>query len=112
MEAVLSMFEHEHFPGYKGKHFDLPARHVVPRPVQRPHPPLWVAASNFETYEHAGRQGLGVIGVTRNTPEETKPAIAAYRAAIKGADGSHFVGRFKNENVGAYAIACCDTDDG
>src|SRR5882762_4412360 len=47
MEAVLSMFEHEHFPGYKGKHFDLPARHVVPRPIQQPHPPLWVAASNF-----------------------------------------------------------------
>ena len=61
------------FPGYKGKHFDLPARHVVPRPIQRPHPPLWVAASNLETYEHAGKQGFGFIGVTRNTPAETKP---------------------------------------
>jgi alkanesulfonate monooxygenase SsuD/methylene tetrahydromethanopterin reductase-like flavin-dependent oxidoreductase (luciferase family) len=111
LEAVLKMFEHEHFAGYKGKHFDLPPRHVVPRPVQRPHPPLWVAASNLETFEYAGRQGLGVIGVSRNTPAETKPAIAAYRNAIRRADGSEFVGKFANEHAGVYVIACCHEDD-
>ncbi|MBI3706190.1 MAG: LLM class flavin-dependent oxidoreductase [Proteobacteria bacterium] len=111
LEAVVMMFEHELFPGYKGTHFDLPSRHVVPRPIQRPHPPLWVAASNFETYEHAGRQGMGVIGVTRNTPAETKPSIAAYRAAIRSADPSRFVGKFANESTAVFAIACCDADD-
>ena len=111
MEAVIKMFEHELFPGYKGKHFDLPARHVVPRPIQRPHPPLWVAASNLETYEHAGRQGVGIIGVTRNTPDETKPAIAAYRSAIRSGDRSKFVGKAANEHVGVYAVACCHDDD-
>ncbi|HYC14927.1 MAG TPA: LLM class flavin-dependent oxidoreductase [Stellaceae bacterium] len=111
MEAIISMFEHELFPGYKGKHFDLPARHVIPRPVQRPHPPLWVAASNFETYEHAGTQGVGVIGVTRNTPAETKPAIASYRNAIKNGDKSRFMGRIRNEQVGVFGIGHCDKDD-
>jgi alkanesulfonate monooxygenase SsuD/methylene tetrahydromethanopterin reductase-like flavin-dependent oxidoreductase (luciferase family) len=111
MEAVLRMFEHERFPGYKGKHFDLPARDVVPRPIQQPHPPLWVAASNFETYEYAGLQGVGVIGVTRNTPAETKPAIDAYRRSIRGGDRSKLLGKFANEHVGAYAIACLDDDD-
>src|SRR5581483_5163525 len=86
MQAILTMLEHEYFPGFKSQHFDLPARHVVPRPIQRPHPPLWVAASNVETYEHAGTQGVGVIGVTRNTPAETKPALDAYRAAIRNGD--------------------------
>ena len=111
MEAVLSMFEHEHFPGYKGQHFDLPARHVVPRPIQRPHPPLWVAASNFETDEHAGLQGSGVIGVTRNTPAETTPAVEAYRKAIRSGDRSKFVGKFANEHVGVFALACLHDDD-
>jgi len=111
MEAIILMLEHEYFPGYQGKHFDLPARHVIPRVVQRPHPPLWVAASNFETYEHAGRQGVGVIGVTRNTPAETKPAVAAYRAAIKSADPSGFMGRTRNEQVGVFGIGYCDKDD-
>lgn len=111
MEAVLSMFEHELFPGYKGQHFDLPPRHVVPRPTQRPHPPIWVAASNFETWAHAGRQGFGCIGVTRNTPEETKPFIAAYRAAIRSTDRASLVARVPNDQTGAFAIGCCHEDD-
>jgi alkanesulfonate monooxygenase SsuD/methylene tetrahydromethanopterin reductase-like flavin-dependent oxidoreductase (luciferase family) len=111
MEAVLSMFENELFPGYKGRYFDLPARHVVPRPVQRPHPPIWVAASNFETWEHAGRQGFGCIGVTRNTPEETKPFIDAYRAALRAGDRSSFVARVANNQTAAFAVGCLDHDD-
>ncbi|MSO65984.1 MAG: LLM class flavin-dependent oxidoreductase [Alphaproteobacteria bacterium] len=111
LEAVLRMYEHEKFPGYKGKHFDLPARYVVPRPIQRPHPPVWVAASNFETYEHAGHQGFGVIGVTRNTPAETKPFIQAYRAAIRGSDKSGYVVKQANDHNGVFAIGCVHDDD-
>ena len=67
LEAVVHMLEQEHFPGYKSAHFDLPPRQVVPRPIQRPHPPLWYAASNLETFERAGAAGVGVLGVTRYT---------------------------------------------
>ena len=74
-EAVMQMFREERFSGYKGQHFDLPARDVLPRPLQRPHPPLWAAASNLASYERAARQGLGVIGVTRNSIAETRDAI-------------------------------------
>lgn len=111
LEAVVSMLTHEKFPGYKGKHFDLPSRHVVPHPIQRPHPPIWVAASNLETYEHAGRQGLGVIGVTRNTPDETAPWIAAYKSAITNGDKSAFVAKAPNPKNGVFGMACCDKDD-
>jgi len=38
LEAVISMLEHEKFPGYKGRHFDLPANHVIHRQIQKPHP--------------------------------------------------------------------------
>jgi alkanesulfonate monooxygenase SsuD/methylene tetrahydromethanopterin reductase-like flavin-dependent oxidoreductase (luciferase family) len=110
-EAVMRMFEHEHFPGYKGKHFDLMPRYVTPRLVQRPHPPLWAAASNLDSYERIGAQGLGVIGVTRNSVSETKDAIRRYRAAIRAADRSKFVGKFGNEQVGGFALACCHEDD-
>ena len=110
-EAVMRMFEHEHFPGYKGKHFDLMPRYVTPRLVQRPHPPLWAAASNLDSYGRIGAQGLGVIGVTRNSVSETKDAIRRYRAAIRSADRSQFVGKFGNEQVGGFALACCHEDD-
>jgi alkanesulfonate monooxygenase SsuD/methylene tetrahydromethanopterin reductase-like flavin-dependent oxidoreductase (luciferase family) len=110
-EAVMQMFEEEHFSGYKGRYFDLPSRHIVPRVVQRPHPPLWAAASNLGSYERAGRQGLGVIGVTRNSVGETRQAIRDYRSAIRNADPAGFVGKFPNEHVGAFALACCHQDD-
>ncbi len=45
----MQMFAEDPFGGFKGKHFDLPARHVLPRPMQRPHPPLWAAASNLSS---------------------------------------------------------------
>jgi alkanesulfonate monooxygenase SsuD/methylene tetrahydromethanopterin reductase-like flavin-dependent oxidoreductase (luciferase family) len=111
MAAIMQMFEHEAFPGFKGRYFDLPARHVVPRPVQRPHPPLWVAASNLETYATAARLGLGVIGVTRNPLAETRSAIRAYRESIRASDPAGFIGREANEHAAAFALACCHEDD-
>jgi alkanesulfonate monooxygenase SsuD/methylene tetrahydromethanopterin reductase-like flavin-dependent oxidoreductase (luciferase family) len=109
--AVMQMFDEESFSGFRGKYFDLPARHVLPRTVQRPHPPLWAAASNLSSYERAGRQGLGVIGVTRNSIAETRDAIRAYRAAIRSADPAGFIGKYPNEQVGGFALACCHEDD-
>jgi alkanesulfonate monooxygenase SsuD/methylene tetrahydromethanopterin reductase-like flavin-dependent oxidoreductase (luciferase family) len=111
MAATMQMFEHEAFPGFKGKYFDLPARHVLPRPIQKPHPPLWVAASNLGTYEHAARQGVGVIGVTRNSIDETRSAIRTYREIIRSGDRSQWVGKTANENVAAFGLTCCHEDD-
>src|SRR5262245_42437949 len=33
------------YPGYAGAYFSMPARNVVPKPLQKPHPPLWMACS-------------------------------------------------------------------
>lgn len=111
LDAVLRMFEDEFFPGYKGKHFDLAARHVVPRPVQRPHPPLWVAASSLDTWGHAGRLGMGAIGIAHTTPAETKPAIDAYRAAIRNPDRTGRLSSVDNEHAAAFAVGACLDDD-
>ena len=110
-QAVMQMFREERFSGYAGSHFTLPARDVLPRPVQTPHPPLWAAASNLGSYERAGRQGLGVIGVTRNSVSETRAAIRSYREAVRGADPKGFVGAYANEQVAGFALAYCHDDD-
>ena len=39
-----------------------PARNVVPKPLQKPHPPLWVACSNIQTIGKAGEWGMGALG--------------------------------------------------
>jgi alkanesulfonate monooxygenase SsuD/methylene tetrahydromethanopterin reductase-like flavin-dependent oxidoreductase (luciferase family) len=110
-EAVMRMFAEDPFTGYKGAYFDLPARHVLPRVVQRPHPPLWAAASNLGSYERIARQGLGVIGVTRNSIAESREAIRTYREVIRSADPNGFVGAYANEQVAAFALTMCHEDD-
>ncbi len=41
---------------------------VRPQPVQRPHPPLLLAANSDETFPYAASLGLGVIGTTLSQP--------------------------------------------
>jgi alkanesulfonate monooxygenase SsuD/methylene tetrahydromethanopterin reductase-like flavin-dependent oxidoreductase (luciferase family) len=47
---------------WHGRFFDFPARNVIPKPFQKPHPPLWVACSNITTIASAGRWGMGALG--------------------------------------------------
>lgn len=45
-----------------GVFYDFPARNVVPKRVQKPHPPLWVACTNVKTIAQAAEWGLGALG--------------------------------------------------
>src|SRR5260370_7698754 len=47
---------------HHGKYFDIPLRNVVPKPMQKPHPPLWMACSQLPTIERAGQNGFGALG--------------------------------------------------
>ncbi|MGC2084559.1 MAG: LLM class flavin-dependent oxidoreductase, partial [Bradyrhizobium sp.] len=61
VQAIFPMFTKvgtEHH----GKYFDIPLRNVVPKPVQKPHPPLWMACSQLPTIERAGQSGFGALG--------------------------------------------------
>ncbi|MDZ4055378.1 MAG: LLM class flavin-dependent oxidoreductase, partial [Polynucleobacter sp.] len=49
------------YPGHDGEHFVMPARNVVPKPRQTPHPPLWVACTNRDTVKLAARLGIGAL---------------------------------------------------
>ena len=61
VRCLMPMFWKEGWE-YHGSHFDFPLRNVVPKPRQRPHPPLWVACSQMETIRMAGMRGMGALG--------------------------------------------------
>ena len=42
---ITRMFVEQPFQGYDGRFISMPPRSVVPKPKQKPHPPLWVACS-------------------------------------------------------------------
>src|SRR5580692_9559373 len=58
LEQCLNMMVMNPYPGFTGQFFDMPCRNVVPKPVQKPHPPVWVACSNRETIKLAARLGI------------------------------------------------------
>jgi alkanesulfonate monooxygenase SsuD/methylene tetrahydromethanopterin reductase-like flavin-dependent oxidoreductase (luciferase family) len=61
VRAIVPMFRDGGFE-YDGPVFKFPLRNVLPKPVQKPHPPLWVACTALDTIEMAGRRGIGALG--------------------------------------------------
>src|SRR6059058_351709 len=66
--AVRCMTE-EPFTGVEGRFVSMPPRNVVPKPVQKPHPPLWVACSRRETILLAASKGIGALSFSFIEPE-------------------------------------------
>ncbi|MDD9963038.1 MAG: LLM class flavin-dependent oxidoreductase [Gammaproteobacteria bacterium] len=70
------------FTGHDGKHCSMPPRNVVPKPVQQPHPPLWVACSRRDTILLAAEKGIGALTFTFIDPEEAKHWVSDYRRTL------------------------------
>jgi alkanesulfonate monooxygenase SsuD/methylene tetrahydromethanopterin reductase-like flavin-dependent oxidoreductase (luciferase family) len=83
----------------------------VPKPLQRPHPPLWQAAASPTSFEDAGRRGVGVLGTTMwESLERVGRMIKLYRAAAEACTDP--VGSFVNNQVGYFTfVHCAETDE-
>jgi alkanesulfonate monooxygenase SsuD/methylene tetrahydromethanopterin reductase-like flavin-dependent oxidoreductase (luciferase family) len=60
VRACLPMFWETSWE-FHGSFFDLPPRNVLPKPMQKPHPPLWVACSQLDTIKYAAHRGMGAL---------------------------------------------------
>jgi alkanesulfonate monooxygenase SsuD/methylene tetrahydromethanopterin reductase-like flavin-dependent oxidoreductase (luciferase family) len=81
VRAVIPMFG-DGGTSYDGEYFKFPARNVLPKPRQKPHPPLWVACSQLETIEYAGTRGLGALGFQFVSADAAHAWVHAYYNAI------------------------------
>jgi alkanesulfonate monooxygenase SsuD/methylene tetrahydromethanopterin reductase-like flavin-dependent oxidoreductase (luciferase family)/putative sterol carrier protein len=82
LDAVVRMMTEEPFAGFEGRFLSMPPRNVVPKPKQKPHPPLWVACSRRETILTAARKGLGALSFSFVEPEQAKAWVDEYDALI------------------------------
>jgi alkanesulfonate monooxygenase SsuD/methylene tetrahydromethanopterin reductase-like flavin-dependent oxidoreductase (luciferase family) len=80
---VANMMVQTPYAGFEGEFFSMPPRNVVPKPVQKPHPPLWVAASRRETTMVAARLGMGSLGFGFETPEELGERAREYYRLVR-----------------------------
>jgi len=98
VEQICNMLAMDPYPGFEGKYFSMPCRNIVPKPAQRPHPPLWVACSNRETIKMAARLGIGALTFAFVDPMEAKHWVDEYYSIIKS-DECVPIGHTVNANI-------------
>ncbi len=107
-EQVANMMVMDPYPGYQGKYFAMPVRNVMPKPVQKPHPPLWVACSNRETIHLAAQLGMGALTFAFIDPAEAAHWIADYYDTFKRECVP--IGHTVNPNVAMVTGFSCHAD--
>jgi len=108
VEQVANMMVLDPYPGFEGKYFSMPCRNVVPKPVQKPHPPMWVACSNRDTIHLAARLGLGALTFAFVDPSEAKKWVGEYYDIIKNECTP--IGHSVNANIAMVTGFSCHRD--
>jgi alkanesulfonate monooxygenase SsuD/methylene tetrahydromethanopterin reductase-like flavin-dependent oxidoreductase (luciferase family) len=84
LDAITRMFVEEPFGGYDGRWLQMPVRNVVPKPLQKPHPPLWMAAPRPDVIPLAAQNGLGALCFSMLIePEQAREWVDGYQAVLQ-----------------------------
>ena len=110
VKCVLPMF-YNHAWQYDGEFFHFPLRAVVPKPLQKPHPPLWVACSQLDTIRYAAHRGMGALSFKFVDINASRAWVNAYY--------NTFVNHLEqltdyqtNPNIAVVSgFMCCETDE-
>jgi alkanesulfonate monooxygenase SsuD/methylene tetrahydromethanopterin reductase-like flavin-dependent oxidoreductase (luciferase family) len=97
-EQIANMMVLDPYPGFEGKYFTMPCRNVLPKPVQKPHPPMWMACTNRDTIKVAASLGLGALAFAFVNPEEARTWSEIYYGIIKS-DACVPLGHTVNANL-------------
>ena len=82
LETAVRCMVESPFTGVDGEFVQMPPRNVIPKPVQRPHPPLWVACSRRETILLAAEKGIGALTFAFIDPEEAVNWVGEYERTL------------------------------
>ena len=108
LHAIPKMWTEREFPGYRGKHLDIPKRTVVPKPLQDPHPPIWLACTSPTSYKRAGEYGLGALCLSFGKPEDVGERLQDYFGAKRD---RRPVTSTVNDRAAAFSVLHCGADD-
>jgi alkanesulfonate monooxygenase SsuD/methylene tetrahydromethanopterin reductase-like flavin-dependent oxidoreductase (luciferase family) len=86
------------YPGFEGRSFKMPCRNVIPKPLQKPHPPMWMACTNRDTIKIAASLGLGALAFSFLDEAEARTWSQIYYDIIKS-DACVPLGHSVNANI-------------
>jgi alkanesulfonate monooxygenase SsuD/methylene tetrahydromethanopterin reductase-like flavin-dependent oxidoreductase (luciferase family) len=85
LDVVKRAWTEETF-SHAGTYYQFADACVVPKPFQKPHPPIRIAATSADTFPACGELGFPIFAAVRlGTLSELVPNVRAYRAAFKAA---------------------------
>ena len=108
LDCLSGMWTQDVF-AHEGKNWSIPPREVIPKPIQKPRPPLWMACTQEDTFRLAGQLGLGCLVNTLGGTDKTRGLVNTYFKAIENPNP---VGHFINKQVVASTIGFCDENGG
>jgi alkanesulfonate monooxygenase SsuD/methylene tetrahydromethanopterin reductase-like flavin-dependent oxidoreductase (luciferase family) len=108
VEQAANMLVTSPYPGFQGRYFSMPARNVLPKPAQKPHPPLWVACSNRNTIRLAAKHGIGALTFAFLDPAEAKQWVDEYYDTFKRECVP--IGHAVNPNIAMVTGFSCHAD--
>jgi alkanesulfonate monooxygenase SsuD/methylene tetrahydromethanopterin reductase-like flavin-dependent oxidoreductase (luciferase family) len=104
LAAIPKMWTSETF-SWDGRYFRVPERAIVPKPVQKPHPPIWQASTSPDSWTLAGANQIGALGLTILLPLELmKENIDNYWHAYERGTP---IGAASNGEVRVFTIVHC-----
>ncbi len=110
LDAVTRMMVETPFAGYDGEFLEMPQRNVVPKPLQKPHPPLWVACSRRDTIHLAAQKGIGALSFSFIEPSEARHWVDDYYNTLQSEEcvpGGFAV----NPNLAVVVPLMCHRDE-
>ncbi|ORA80581.1 monooxygenase [Mycolicibacter kumamotonensis] len=78
LEVSIRCMTEEPFTGFRGEHVQMPARNVVPKPLQRPHPPVWVACTRPASIQMAAEKCIGALSFAYTGPGPLAERVNGY----------------------------------
>ncbi|MFQ5699976.1 MAG: LLM class flavin-dependent oxidoreductase [Myxococcota bacterium] len=105
VRVLPRMWTDERF-SWEGSCFQMPERAVLPKPLQQPHPPLWVTVTSPGTELDAAERGLGALGVASTSFAEQERRTRDYHRRIQGCEPVGAV----NDRVATLNFLYCHED--
>ncbi len=106
LEIIPQLMTTDRFPGYEGRYFTVGAnRNVLPKPIQKPHPPLWMACSSPQSFEIAANAGLGVLSFNIIQAQTLEERVHNYRRTIQ--NPARPAGAAINNQIATFMMTLC-----
>jgi alkanesulfonate monooxygenase SsuD/methylene tetrahydromethanopterin reductase-like flavin-dependent oxidoreductase (luciferase family) len=110
-EQIANMLVMTPYPGFEGRSFKMPCRNVLPKPTQKPHPPMWMACTNRDTIKVAASNGLGALAFSFIDEAEARTWSRIYYDIIKS-EACVPLGHSVNANIAMVSAFSLHADAG